>query len=298
MSYTPRRIAEQKKIDLRGLTFHIHRWPGENPEPIVLLHGFADCGATFQFLVDALPDQYTLLAIDHRGFGQTQWPQDGYWFPDYLADLDAWLEMLSPHSPLTLIGHSMGGHVATLYAGIRPERVSRCINLEGFGIKPTVPSDAPGRYKQWLDEVKAANAFARYKAYEHPSALADTLMRRHPHLKRDHAEFVASVWTTESSGSYVLRTDPKHKRVNPILYRHEEVQACWQQVTAPVLFIGGEQSEYYDLIRDHLRPEVLNKDFKNARVVAVSNAGHMMHWEQPAAIARLIVDFLSTLSTP
>jgi pimeloyl-ACP methyl ester carboxylesterase len=294
MSYVPRRIAEQKKIDLRGLTFHTHYWSGSNPDPIVLLHGFADCGATFQFLADALPDQYTLLAIDHRGFGQTQWPQDGYWFPDYLADLDAWLETLSPHSPLTLVGHSMGGHVATLYAGIRPERVHRCVNLEGFGIKPTAASDAPGRYRQWLDEVRAADAFARYKAYEHPSALADVLMRRHPHLKRDHAEFVASVWTMESSGSYVLRTDPKHKRVNPILYRHEEVQACWQQVIAPVLFIGGEQSEYYDLIRDHLRPEVLNKDFKNARVVAVPDAGHMMHWEQPAAIARLIVDFLNT----
>src|SRR5688500_8047814 len=123
MSYLPRRPPQEETIELRYLKFHVRRWPGSNPEPIVLLHGWGDTGETFQFVVDALSDRHTLVAIDHRGFGRTEWPQDGYWFPDYLADLDAWLDHLSPDASVTLIGHSMGGNLAGHYAGVRPERV-------------------------------------------------------------------------------------------------------------------------------------------------------------------------------
>src|SRR6266404_486818 len=132
MPYQPRRPAQREFIELRYLKFHVHRWQGSSSDPIVLLHGWGDTGETFQFVVDALPDSSTLLAIDHRGFGRTGWPQDGYWFPDYLADLDAWLDTISPDAPVTLVGHSMGGNLATHYAGVQPHRVKRVINLEGF----------------------------------------------------------------------------------------------------------------------------------------------------------------------
>jgi pimeloyl-ACP methyl ester carboxylesterase len=294
MPYLPRRIAEQQKVGLRGLTFNVHHWRGTNPAPIVLLHGFADCGASFQLLVDAMPDACTLLAIDQRGFGDSQWPQDGYWFPDYFADLDAWLEVLSPHAPVTLVGHSMGGHIAMLYAGIRPERVHRCINLEGFGFKPTVAHDAPSRYRQWLDEVRAGESFATNKRYPSSTVLAESLVRRHQHVKPEYAEFVAQLWMKKSSDAFTLRYDPRHKRVNPVLYRDEEVRACWQQITAPVLLVAAEQSEFYEQIRDHLEPASITQHFKDAQAALLTDAGHMMHWEQPEQVARLIIDFMNT----
>ena len=77
---------------VRGLEYHVTRWPGEDPAVTVLLHGNGDCGATFQFLVEQLPARMTLVAPDWRGFGRTAWAPDGYWFPDYYADLDAMLD--------------------------------------------------------------------------------------------------------------------------------------------------------------------------------------------------------------
>ena len=91
---------------------------------LVLVHGWGDTGETYQFLVDRCRRR-TCVAIDMRGFGRTQRPDDGYWFPDYLADLDALLDVLAPDAPVDLVGHSMGGNIALLYAGVRPHRVRR-----------------------------------------------------------------------------------------------------------------------------------------------------------------------------
>src|SRR5262245_53533940 len=117
--YQPRRACCQHSVVLRGLRFQLYEWQGSHP-PLILLHGWGDSGATYQFLVDHLQCERKCLAVDLRGFGRTQWPQEGYWFPDYLADLDALLEQVSPNEAVDLVGHSMGGNIAMLYAGIRP----------------------------------------------------------------------------------------------------------------------------------------------------------------------------------
>src|SRR5206468_3870999 len=107
-----------------------------------------------------LSPRRTVIAYDARGFGGTQWPRDGYWFADYLADLEAILDHVSPDAPVDLVGHSMGGNVAMLYAGIRRERVRSLTNLEGFGMQRTQPDQAPARYRQWLDEMRRNQEFA------------------------------------------------------------------------------------------------------------------------------------------
>ncbi len=73
-------------------------------------------------------------------FGQTSTPQaDHYVFADYLADLDMLLDHYAPGQAVDLVGHSMGGNVAMMYAGVRPERIRRLVNLEGFGMPATPP---------------------------------------------------------------------------------------------------------------------------------------------------------------
>ena len=293
MSYAPRRQAQHETLVLRNLKFHVHRWTGSNPDPIVLLHGWGDTGETFQFVVDALSDSCTLMAIDHRGFGRTEWPQDGYWFPDYLADLDAWLEIISPADPVVLVGHSMGGNIAAHYGGVRPDRVKRIVNLEGFGLQMTSPEQAPGRYAQWLSEVKAGEQFASYASYPDYDRLAESLARRHRHLPRDRADFIARAWAQENAeGRIQLRADPRHKRANPYLYRRDEMRACWKQITAPLLFIAAEESEHYRRIRDLFTVENLREDFSDVRLSVVPEAGHMLHLEQPERVAELIQSFI------
>ncbi len=104
-----------------------------------------DGSASFQFLVDELQKDWNVIAPDWRGFGLSGWAREGYWFPDYYADLDALLALYAAEQPAQLVGHSMGGIIASAYAGIRPERVARVVSLEGFGLARTQPDAAPSR---------------------------------------------------------------------------------------------------------------------------------------------------------
>jgi len=290
-AYQPRRVPEALELDIRGLRHHVTRWPGSDPEPVFLLHGWADTGETFQFLADALPDRRTLIAPDWRGFGRSAWPAEGYWFPDYFADLDAILERLAPGMPATLVGHSMGGNIATLYAGIRPERVGRVVCIEGFGLSRTRSEQAPARYREWLHQLREPPAFARFPSLD---AFAHLLQRRNPRLSAERAAFVAAAWTERHlDGSVVVRADPAHKRVNPVLYRREEAEACWREIVAPVLYVVAGASEFMARLGEDGRPETMARLIRHLEPCLIEDAGHMVHHEQPERLALEIETFLS-----
>ena len=111
-SYKPCKVARCEFIEIRSLKCHVRRWGPADAPPLVLLHGSRDCGATFQFMIDAFARDYHFIAPDWRGYGRTDWNPQGYWFQDYLVDLDLMLDALVPDTPVTLIGHSLGGQVA------------------------------------------------------------------------------------------------------------------------------------------------------------------------------------------
>jgi pimeloyl-ACP methyl ester carboxylesterase len=290
MSYRPIRPFQPDALSARGLKFHLYRWPGQDPEPLILLHGWGDTGETFQFLVDAFSIDRTCIAIDMRGFGRTQRPDDGYWFPDYLADLDALLDQLAPDAPVDLVGHSMGGNIAMLYAGARPKRVRRLVTLEGFGLMRTTPDQAPARYAQWLDEVKHGSEFS---VYENLEQLIKVLARRNPRTPMDRLELIARSWSqVRSDGKVELRADPKHKRVNPVLYEREQAEACWRAIEAPLLFVIGDQSDLVRRMGDVLDETRLRRLFRRGTFATVKDAGHMIHHEQPEQLAAFIETFL------
>jgi len=195
--------------------------------------------------------------------------------------------------PVNLIGHSLGGNVACLYAGIRPARVRRLVNLEGFGMAVSHPAQAPERYARWLDELHQASGFRPYPDF---AALADRLQKNNPRLSRERAEFLSRFWGRETAdGRVLLRGDPAHKIVYPVLYRYEEARACWQQVTAPVLWVDGAQSGTLKRIglSDAQHAE-RRAAFRDLRYATVPNAGHMLHHDQPEHVARLIEEFISS----
>jgi len=251
-----------------------------------------DVGASFQFAVDALTHDWHVIAPDWRGFGQSQWATDGYWFLDYVADLDALLDLYSPDAPCAIVGHSMGGNVANLFAGIRPARVSHLVLAEGFGLKPTSPSKAPERIARWLDDLKSGAQLRPYASFDE---VADRLMKNNPNLARDKASFLAQHWARRrDDGTIELAADPRHKHVNPVLYRIEEAIACWERITAPVLWIWGENHD--DLKRwagddpaDWARRRAA---FRELSECTIRDAGHMMHHDQPEAFARAIERFI------
>lgn len=277
--------------ELHGLRHHVRIWGDAGAPPLFLLHGWMDVSASFQFVVDELQRDWQIIAPDWRGFGLSAWAEHGYWFPDYYADLDALLDLYSPQQPAQLVGHSMGGVIAGTYAGICPGRVARLISLEGFGLARTVPADAPGRYRRWLDELGEDTRFRSYHSFD---ALTARLQRDNPRLTAEKAQFIARAWAREAApGVIEMLSDPRHKRSNPVLFRVEELIACWREATAPALWVFGRNSEGTGYLKD--TPEQLaerKSAFGDYRETWVDDAGHMLHHDQPAAVARLIEEFL------
>ncbi|KAF3998272.1 alpha/beta fold hydrolase [Glaciimonas immobilis] len=283
-------------IHVRGLRYHIRRWGSPDAPLLVMLHGWMDVSASFQFVVDELAQDWQIIAPDWRGFGLTQRsPAEVYWFPDYLADLDVILQHYAEDKRVNLLGHSMGGYVAGLYAGIRPERIRKLVNLEGFGPPVTQPEQAPGRYTKWLNELRLAPVM---HAYPTQAAVANRLKKNNPRLTSERANFLVQYWASESSPEcWEVLGDPAHKRVNPVLPKVEEMLACWRQITAPVLCVEASETNIWqwmgsiEAMRSEIDRRVAN--IKDARLVTIASAGHMLHHDQPRLLARTIEDFLS-----
>jgi pimeloyl-ACP methyl ester carboxylesterase len=291
MSYQPRRVPWQENVTVRGLRHRLTWWGERTSNPIVLLHGFLDSGATWQFLVDCLPASWTLVAPDWRGFGDSEWAPGGYWFPDYFADLDVLLDLLAPQSRAKVIGHSMGANVAKMFGGIRPHRMQWLVNLEGLGLARTRPEEAPKRYAQWLDELRDPFKEGRYACV---AQLASILRMRNPRLTADASEFIANAWSrpaNDATSEVLLRFDPRHRLTNPILYRREEAEACWARLEIPMLLVTGELSDHRSRHTPYVTDEQLHALLKHLRIVSVPGTGHMMHHEDPQTVARHIVEF-------
>jgi pimeloyl-ACP methyl ester carboxylesterase len=304
--YEPRRTAQSTFVTVRGLRYHVWQWGDATlatptRPPLVLLHGWMDVGASFQFVVDALASAEAahrwVLAPDWRGFGRTDTPAaDTYWFPDYLADLDALLDALVPEArfgPLDLLGHSMGGNVVMSYAGLRPGRIRRLVNLEGFGLPATQPHQAPKRLVQWLDELKTP---ARLRDYASADEVAARLVQNNPLLAADKAAWLAPHWAEpRADGRWHILGDPAHKRVNPVLYQADQILEAWKLISAPLLWAEGDQTDVskwwghrYPRSEFDARLAVVPQ----VQRVKLSPCGHMLHHDQPEALADHLARFL------
>ena len=303
--YAVRRESRSRFIHARGLRHHVLQWGDASqvtPQrpPLLMLHGWMDVAASFQFVVDALTTERFVLALDFRGFGLTDSPSaDSYWFPDYLGDLDAVLDAMLPNQTIDLLGHSMGGNVAMLYAGIRPQRIRKLVNLEGFGMSASKPTHAPKRYVQWLDELKAP---LELRSYDSLAAVAQRLRKTNPLLPEQRADWLAQHWSRQrinadgTPGVFEILGDAAHKRANPVLSQVAEVLECWKLITAPLLWVEGDQTDIgkwwgsrYTKPEFHQRLSVVAKVEKHV----LSPAGHMLHHDQPEALAQRLEAFLN-----
>ncbi len=304
--YKEKRTSRSEFVPIRSLSYHVRIWGGPIPPsalpPLVLVHGWMDVAASYQFMVDALSDAFsagrTIIAPDWRGFGRTNGSADNYWLPDYLADLDFLLDHYVKDQKIDLVGHSMGGNVAMIYAGVRPERIRRLVNLEGFGMAPTKPAQAPTRYAKWMDELKNLHkGELDLKPYDDVSGVARRLMKTNPRLDEDKANWLASHWAAPNAeGKWLILGEPGHKVINANIYQVPETLAVYQRITAPVLAVEASDDSLekwnqgsYTLADYHERLKMV----ADARVARIEDAGHMLHHDQPEALAALIEGFLN-----
>ncbi|MDH4449472.1 MAG: alpha/beta hydrolase [Rhodoferax sp.] len=320
--YQARRPFRSEFIPIRNLSYHVQVWGEPSPDkvPLVMVHGWMDVAASYQFVVDAFSQDHYIIAPDWRGYGKTNLAAgplqgedgprggqrsvgarygqtDNYWVPDYLADLDFLLDHYAPNQPVNLVGHSMGGNVVMLYGGVRPQRIRRLVNLEGFGLPATIPAQAPGRLANWMDELKKLHSGDMdLKTYDSADGVARRLMKTNPRLGADKAAWLARHWAAENAdGTWSILGDAAHKVTSAQLYRVEEVLAIHQRLSMPVLAVEAAQTSLdtwwtgqFTLAEYHERLKVVPQ----VEIARIDDAGHMLHHDQPEELAALIERFI------
>lgn len=283
-----------------GLTYHVLEWPHpESRTTVVLVHGFLDLAWGWRWVAEHLARDYHVIAPDLRGHGDSDWIGSGgyYYFPDYLADLDSLLPRVT-RDRVVLVGHSMGGSVASYYTGVRAGRggvepVGLAL-LEGLGPPETVetaPDAQARRMASWIEQWKKA----RTKLPRPVPTLAQAAARlRHhdPLLEEDKALELAQLGTRAVPGGLAWKHDPLHVTYGPLPFRRQVAAELWAQVTCPVLIVDAMQST---LRLPEPEAALRRGSFARADHVLLDGAGHMMQRHQPAALAQRLRTFVGAL---
>lgn len=279
-------------LPVRGIDYHCRVWGPEGAPRLFLLHGSQDVSASWQFTVDALSEDWEVIAPDWRGNGLSGWSgADSYAYADYLGDLDVLLAHFSPERPVRLVGHSMGAGIGALYAGVRADRVARFINVDGYGPPGGRQDPAPRRFAKWLAQLGQPTAQRPYDSYEE---FALRMQSENPRLTDERAAFLVRHWGRQDpDGSVVRRADPALKRINPQPIPQSEVLECWRQTEAAVLWVDGSESGLWArLSADPQAFEARAGVYADLRIEHVAEAGHNVHHDQPERLARAIEGFL------
>ena len=299
--YQAKKKFRSEFVPIRNLQYHVQVWgePSADKTPLVMVHGWMDVAASYQFVVDAFALDHYIIAPDWRGYGKTASGEvDNFWFPDYMADLDFLLDHYAPDRPVNLVGHSLGGNVVMLYAGVRPERIRRLVNLEGFGLPSTTPDMAPARYAKWMDELKKLHrGELDMRAYDSIDGVARRLMKTNPRLGQDKADWLAQQWAQQDAqGKWSIQGQPAHKVISAHLYQADEVLALYQRLSMPVLAVEASDNSLELWWKGKFTLEQYHERIKsvpNVEIALINDAGHMMHHDQPDVLAAMIERFIA-----
>jgi pimeloyl-ACP methyl ester carboxylesterase len=111
--------------------------------------------------------------------------------------------------------------------------------------------------------------------------------------------FVAKQWAQQASdGTVTLRADPAHKLPNAVQYRRAEALACWSRITARVLRVVGEDTDFTAAAKSWIGADAGTPEPHGAETSVIPGAGHMVHFEQPGRLAAVVEAFMQQNSPP
>jgi pimeloyl-ACP methyl ester carboxylesterase len=288
-------IVEPRAVTIaaNGLRHNVLEWDQAGADTtVVLLHGFLDLAWSFEHVALKLAPHYHVVAPDFRGHGDTEWIGSGgyYYFPDYTADLARLLPALT-RKRVYLVGHSMGGVVATQYTGTFPERVQKLALLEGTGPPAGKIEQAPDRmltHIQTVDEVRAKSV----RPLPSVAAAAERLRQIYPKLDPAWAARLAEKATRPAPdgppGSHIWKHDPLHRTRSPLVFFWPLMEAFVRRIACPVLLVDAAESKL-TFLHDRGRQAL----YPNAQLRTLPAAGHMMQLDQPEALADMLLEFFA-----
>jgi pimeloyl-ACP methyl ester carboxylesterase len=281
-----------KFIDVGGLAIHYLEWGEPGRESLVLVHGFLDQAGSWQPFVRSLQTKLKralwIVAPDCRGHGDSGWVGAGgyYHFPDYVCDLAGLIRALGMEQ-CKLIGHSMGGTISFLYSGTFPKKVQKLVLIEGIGPIGMNFSDAPARMEKWITELHGRGR-RHFRQYTSTEAGAKQLQQTNPRLSSELAlDLARSGMRQNKAGKWVWKFDPLHRTASPQPLYSAQTAEFLRRIECPVLIVDGKQSHHNQRLDKQERLSAI----RDKRFAEIEDAGHMVHLDNPEALAEEIWHF-------
>ncbi|QRK09140.1 alpha/beta hydrolase [Archangium violaceum] len=277
---------ESLTVDAHGLALHVRQRNAAGTPAVVFLHGWLDHSHSFDLVAEHLPDSWRLLMLDFRGMGRSAWlPRHAnYQFADHLVDVEAVVRAMGLEA-VHLVGHSLGGIIATAYAAARPSRVLGITLIESLGPTGGPPENALVRLRGFLEDLEREPHRKRYPSVE---AAAARLRENNPSLPEHAALHLARHGTESVEDGLVFTFDPAHRRRFAFGYDDAQWLAISSAVTCPMQLLLGSEGFRFDDERSRARISAL----RQLRPPLTLPGGHHVHLEQPEAVARALRQFI------
>jgi pimeloyl-ACP methyl ester carboxylesterase len=267
-------------------------WGNGDAPPLILVHGGRDHARSWDWTAEALRANWHVLAMDHRGHGDSEWVSDGnYRAEDMVYDLAQLVHQLG-RGPVTIVSHSLGGNVALRYAGTFPDMVRKIVAIEGLGPSPRRAAEMrsrpyPERMAEWIAKKRAAAGRSPRK-YESIEAALARMIEENAYLTEAQARHLTIHGVNRNEdGSFSWKFDP-HLNVWPVEDVADEfIHQTWAAIRAPALLLYGAESWASNPIGDGRLDH-----FRTAEVIEFEHAGHWLHHDQFDRFIATLRDFL------
>lgn len=272
-----------------GLKLHYAEWGEPGHDALILVHGIRDQSRSWDFFVGALLAQTDhplhVVALDLRGHGDSQWstPERGYRHEDFILDLAGLSRHLNKDS-LTLIGHSLGGNMAMLFAGCFPAQVKQLVLIEAAGPYARADKDIPELLARWL---QVDGEGSRNSCYATVEEAAGVIRNRFPNIPDEAALHMARYGTRPAQEGLVWKYDPRVRLPSFSSFSEGQVRAFIERIDCPTLLIYGGGGDFMKSPRASRMAL-----FKNSDLVGLSGSGHHVPHEKPEELARVVRSFL------
>ncbi len=265
----------------RGVRLHYLDWGDRDRPAVLLLHGFAQSGHSFDFVSLSLCDRLRVVALDLRGHGESDWSPDAdYRRGSHVADVDGAIAELGL-APVSIVGLSLGGTIGYLLASARPSMVRSLVMVD---IAPRVEPDGLRRVRGFVEGQD------RFSSLEE---MVDSVRRFRP--GRTEEQLRGSVLRNARrlpDGAWSWKYDPAMRRpeARPRTGPEEEARlwAALEGLRCPTLVVRGAES---DIVSRASAAELVRR-IPDARGVEVEGAGHLVPGDNPSGFIAAIEPFL------
>jgi pimeloyl-ACP methyl ester carboxylesterase len=279
-------------LDLGELRLAALAWGPPDGRPVLALHGWLDNAASFSKLAPRLCEALglRLVALDMPGHGMSEHKRGPYHFIDSVADAIHAADALG-WDRFTLLGHSMGAGIASLVAGTIPERIERCVLIEGLGPMVDEPTEVARRLARSLRaEARVRNRSTAKRAYPDPETAVERLLEAAP-MQPESARILIARGLEPRDGGWQWRADPRLRLDSRLRLSETQVLAFLEAITCPVLLVSASEGWPYP-------PAIMA-----GRVAAVGDrtrvelpGRHHLHLDDPATVAEVVISFLADSS--